>query len=58
MTITVCVDRNFARRPGTHVNRWGKRLRSIRVWYGWIAVAWYRFDDYQLVTEPHEWSSK
>jgi len=55
MTITVCVDRQVQWRPGKHVNRWGKRLRSVRVWWLWIAVAWYRFDDRILVAEPHEW---
>jgi hypothetical protein len=55
MTITFCIDRDFRRHPGKHVNRWGK-VRSARVWWGWFAIAWYRFDDCELVTRPHEWS--
>jgi hypothetical protein len=57
MTITLCVDRKTNWRPGLHVNRWSK-LRSVRVWWLWFAVAWYRFDDYHLVALPHEWSDK
>jgi len=58
MTLTVCVDGNIARtkRPGVHVNRWGRQLRSVRVWWMWIAVAWYRLDDVDLVQLPHDWS--
>lgn len=58
MTITICVDRHANWKPGRHVNRWGTRVRSVRVWWAWIAVAWYRFDDYHLVAEPHEWSER
>lgn len=58
MTITFCVDRQANWRPGRHVNRWGRRLRSVRVWWAWFAVAWYRFNDYYLVAEPHEWSER
>ena len=57
MTITVCVDRHMQIRPGIHVNKWAK-MRSIRVWWLWFAVAWYRFDDYVLVAEPHEWGCR
>lgn len=57
MTITVCLDRHdVSLRPGRHVNRWGRKLRSVRVWWLWIAVAWYRFDDRELVARRHEWS--
>lgn len=57
MTITVCIDRDGINwKPGRHVNRWGKKVRSVRVWWLFIAVAWYRFDDRHLVAEPHEWS--
>ncbi len=55
VTITLCVDRDVNWKPGIHVNRWVK-LRSVRVWWLWFAVAWYRFSDYRLVVEPHEWS--
>jgi hypothetical protein len=58
MTITVCFGRDIQLRPGKHVNRWGKRLRSVRVWWLWVAVAWYRFDDRTLVREPHAWSDQ
>jgi hypothetical protein len=56
MTVTVCWGRPANWRPGRHVNRWGKRLRSVRVWWLWVAVAWYRFDDRVLVMYPHDWS--
>ncbi len=57
MTLTLCVDRQGVNwRPGKHANRWGKQLRSIRIWWLWFAVAWYRFDDRELVAEKHEWS--
>jgi hypothetical protein len=55
MTVTVCIDRNVNWRPGRYVNRWGNRLRSVRCWWLWFAIAWYRFDDHQLVVEPHNW---
>jgi hypothetical protein len=57
-TVTVSWDGKypFARRPGWHVNRQGKRVRSARAWWLWFAVAWYRMDDYELVARPHEWS--
>ena len=58
MTITLCIDRDIQRKPGRHVNRWGKRLRSVRVWWLWFAVAWYRFDDHHLVTEALPWSDR
>jgi hypothetical protein len=48
----------FAWKPGRHVHRWGKRLRSARVWWLWFAVAYYAMDDYELVAEKHEWSGK
>jgi hypothetical protein len=56
MTVTVCIDTEFQKKPGKHTNRWGNKIRSVRVWWLWFAVAWYRFSDYRLVTEPHEWS--
>jgi hypothetical protein len=56
MTVTICIDRESAGKPGVHTNRWGKRLRSVRVWCGPIAIAWYAFNDYRLAVEPHEWS--
>jgi hypothetical protein len=56
MTLTLCIDRDMNLKPGRHVNHRGKQLRSIRVWWLWFAVAWYRFSDYHLVAEPHEWS--
>ncbi len=55
----------FAWKPGKHVNVWTtrrppararKHLRSIRLWWLWFAVAYYRMDDYQLVAEKHGWS--
>lgn len=57
-TVTFCWDRQYplAWRPGTHVNRHGRRLRSVRAWWLWFAVAWYRMDDYELVARPHAWS--
>lgn len=57
MTFTLCADRHVNWRPGRHVHRSGKRLRSARAWWLWFAVAWYRFDDHELVTEAHGWSS-
>ena len=56
MTITVCVDQQVNWRPGLHVSRWGRRFRSVRVWWLWFAFGWYRFSDYHLVAESHEWS--
>ena len=55
VTLTLCVDRKVNWRPGKHVNQWSE-LRSIRAWWLWFAVAWYRFDDRHLVADPHEWS--
>ena len=57
MTLTLCVDRSVQWRPGKHINRWN-RLRSVRVWWLWFAVAWYRFDDQHLVEQPHEWTGE
>lgn len=43
---------------GRHVNRWGKMLRSARVWWGPFAAAVYRMDDYDLVKYKHEWEGE
>lgn len=56
MTFTLCMDRGVQWRPGRHVNRWGRQLRSARVWWLWFSVAWYRFDDKWLVQLPHDWA--
>lgn len=56
MTITLCIDHQASWKPGRHINRWNK-IRSVRVWWLWVAVAWYRFDDCELVTRPHEWEN-
>lgn len=45
-------------KPGKHVNRWGRHIRSARVYWLWFAVAYYRMDDYELVSESHEWSDE
>lgn len=58
MTITLCIDRDVNWKPGKHVVRdWHdrRRLRTARAWWLWFAVAWYAYDDRELVTTPHEW---
>jgi hypothetical protein len=55
VTITLCIDRNVNWKPGRATNRQGKRLRSARFWWLWVAVAWYAYDDRELAISPHEW---
>lgn len=56
MTLTISIAHRPTWRPGWHVSRRDKPTRSVRVWWLWFAVAWYRLNDHDLVTEPHEWS--
>lgn len=55
-TLTFCWDFHRPWPRGTFVHRWGKMIRSWRVYGGPFAVAFYRMDDYELVAEPHDWS--
>lgn len=65
MTLTFCIDfggdkdTKFAGwKPGWHrAYDIEGRLRSIRIYWMWFAIAWYRFDDYKLVTQSMGWST-
>ena len=59
-TVTFCWDfcPGTQSPAGTHVNRWGRRVRSARAWWKWFAVAAYRMDDRDLVAYRHAWSEE
>lgn len=55
ITLTLCIDTSKPRPRGIHVNRWGKQLRSVRVYASVIAIGYYRMDDWNLVAHRHAW---